>query len=109
MANTENARKNANQVGIVMKAKTFGNPIIPCCGAKTRQDKFCKKPPLKGKKRCKLHGGASTGPRTEQGKARVAAAHFKHGKRSKRYVEQRKKIWAELREIERRMKLDGLI
>ena len=79
------------------------------CSAKTRRGTACQKPPIRGKKRCRLHGGASTGPRTEQGKARVAAAHFKHGKRSKRYVEQRKKIWAELRKIERRMKLDGLL
>ena len=79
------------------------------CQAKTRKGTACQKPPLKGKQRCRLHGGASTGPRTEQGKARIAQAHFKHGRRSKRFVEQRKKIWAELREIERRMRMDGLI
>ena len=28
---------------------------------------------------------------------------------SKEFVEQRAKIWAELREIERRMRMDGLI
>ena len=79
------------------------------CLAKTRQGTACQKPPMKGKKRCRLHGGLSPGPRTAEGKARIAAAHLKHGKRSKRYVEQRKKIWAELRKIERRMKLDGLL
>lgn len=31
------------------------------CGAKTRGGGLCKKSPLIGKKRCKLHGGASTG------------------------------------------------
>ena len=79
------------------------------CNARTRRGTECQKPPMKGKKRCRLHGGLSTGPRTAEGKTRIAAAHFKHGKRSKRFVEQRKKIWAELREIERRMRLDGLI
>ena len=64
---------------------------------------------MKGKKRCKFHGGSSTGPKTAEGKARIAAAHWKHGKRSKRFVEQRKKIWAELRAIERRMRMDGVI
>ena len=79
------------------------------CNARTRRGTECQKNPMKGKKRCRIHGGASTGPRTAEGRARIVAAHFKHGKRSKRFVEQRKKIWAELREIERRMKLDGLI
>ena len=32
-----------------------------CCGAKTRAGTPCKRPPLAGKRRCKLHGGASTG------------------------------------------------
>lgn len=31
------------------------------CGAKTRSGGMCKKPPLKGKTRCRLHGGKSTG------------------------------------------------
>ena len=79
------------------------------CLAKTRRGTACQKPPLLGKTRCRFHGGLSTGPRTKEGKARIAQAHFKHGRRSKEFVEQRAKIWAELREIERRMKLDGLI
>jgi len=29
------------------------------CGAKTRSGKPCQKPPLLGKKRCRLHGGMS--------------------------------------------------
>ena len=57
------------------------------CLAKTRMGIECQKPPLKGKKRCRLHGGASTGPRTAQGRARIAEAHYKHGRRSKKFVE----------------------
>jgi hypothetical protein len=64
---------------------------------------------MKGKKRCRLHGGASRGPRTAEGRARIAAAHYRHGRRSKKFVEARAKIWAELRIVERRMKMDGLI
>ena len=79
------------------------------CLAQTRRDTGCQKPPLRGKTRCRLHGGLSSGPRTEQGKARIAAAHYKHGRRSKKFVEMRAKIWAELRIVERRMKMDGLI
>ena len=79
------------------------------CLAKTRSGTKCQKPPVKGKSRCRLHGGLSTGPRTAEGKARIAASHYKHGKRSKAFTEMRKKIWAELREVEARMRDNGLI
>ena len=79
------------------------------CEAKTRRGTACQKPPLNGKTKCRLHGGLSTGPRTAEGKARIAAAHWKHGRRSKKFVEMRKKIWQELRAIEARMRADGLI
>ena len=91
--------------------KTSVGPDCPSirCGARTRRGTACQKPPLRGKKRCRLHGGLSTGPRTAEGRARIAAAHFKHGRRSKKFVEAPAKIWAELRAIERRMRMDGLI
>ncbi len=31
--------------------------------------------------RCRIHGGASTGPRTPEGLARSTAARWRHGKR----------------------------
>jgi hypothetical protein len=34
----------------------------------------CRNWPVRGKKRCRLHGGLSTGPRTPEGKARTVAA-----------------------------------
>src|SRR3954454_1941915 len=45
------------------------NSTKSICGAKNRQGQPCAKPPLKGKTRCKLHGGATpkgrqTGPMT---------------------------------------------
>ena len=79
------------------------------CLAKTRLGTKCQKPPLKGKKRCRLHGGLSSGPRTAEGRARIAAAHYRHGRRSKRFVQMRAKIWKELRKIEARMRAEGLI
>ena len=79
------------------------------CLAKTRSGTLCAKSPLRGKTRCRLHGGLSSGPKTAEGRARIAAAHYKHGRRSKKFVEMRAKIWAELRIVERRMKMDGLI
>lgn len=70
---------------------------------------MCRRPPIKGKKRCRLHGGLSTGPKTAEGKARIAATHWKHGRRSKKFVEMRKKIWAELRAVEARMREGGYL
>ncbi|WP_363320823.1 helix-turn-helix transcriptional regulator [Roseovarius sp.] len=45
-----------------------------CCGAKTRKGKPCRAKPLPGKRRCKFHGGMSTGPRTPEGRGRIAEA-----------------------------------
>ena len=74
------------------------------CLAKTRSGAPCQKHPVAGRTRCRLHGGLSTGPRSPEGKAACVAAHWKHGRRSKAYVETRKQIWAELRRLEKAMK-----
>ena len=57
--------------------------------------------------RCRLHGGASTGPRTEDGLARLTEARTKHGKftkakraEAKRRAEIGREVCGELREIE---------
>ena len=51
-----------------------GNPnLAPRCGAKTRLGCPCKSPAM-ANGRCRMHGGASTGPNTAEGKARIAAA-----------------------------------
>lgn len=43
------------------------------CGAKSkRSGKPCKRSPAAGRTRCKFHGGASTGARTPEGKAKAA-------------------------------------
>ncbi len=49
------------------------NAAVPeRCGAKTRTGTPCQARRLPSRKRCKWHGGASTGPRTERGKRVVA-------------------------------------
>ena len=57
--------------------------------------------------RCKLHGGASTGPRTKDGLARLTEARTKHGKFTKekraearRFAEQGRQMRGELKELE---------
>jgi hypothetical protein len=46
----------------------------PKCGARTRAGGSCRAPVVRGKSRCRMHGGLSTGPRTAEGKARSFAA-----------------------------------
>ena len=53
--------------------------VIKTCGAKTRSGGLCAKFPIAGKRRCRLHGGMSTGPKTDEGKQRIANAQLKHG------------------------------
>ena len=60
------------------------------CGAKTRSGTPCAKYAVTGKRRCRLHGGASSGPKTAEGRARIAAANTKHG-RYKNWREKRAK------------------
>lgn len=44
------------------------------CGAKTRKGTACRCLSEPGKRRCKFHGGKSTGPRTPEGVERIREA-----------------------------------
>lgn len=48
------------------------------CGAKTRAGTPCKLTGIYGNGRCKLHGGLSTGPKTPEGRAKMADNGRKH-------------------------------
>jgi len=50
------------------------HPARVTCGAKTRKGLPCRAKSEPGRKRCKFHGGMSTGPKTAEGKARIAEA-----------------------------------
>jgi hypothetical protein len=57
-----------------------GNPnSAPRCGARTRSGCPCRAPALRDKLRCRMHGGASTGPRTADGLQRLRDARTVHG------------------------------
>ena len=86
------------------------------CLAKTRGGSLCQKAAIAGKGRCRLHGGASTGPRTVEGRSRIAAANYKHGNRTKeRLAENRERaavnrqIWFALRTQIELMIRDGYL
>jgi glucans biosynthesis protein len=79
-----------------------GNPpgdssTAPRCGARTRGGGACRSPAVRGKRRCRMHGGLSTGPRTPEGLERSRRARWLHGRYS---VETRRRRAAL---IERRM------
>ena len=104
--------KTVNHAELIQagKATRFG-PGWPGtrCLAKTRRGTLCQNPAIGGRTRYKLHGGKSTGPKSVEGKARVAAANTRHGRRSKAHVEKVKAINAELRQLTCELKRDGLI
>ena len=64
--------------GVLLNIPSQG-PIGPWekCGAKTRKGTACRAKALPGKTRCRFHGGLSTGPRTDQGRRRIAEAQRK--------------------------------
>jgi hypothetical protein len=51
----------------------------PRCGARTRRGTPCGAPALRGRARCRLHGGASSGPSTKAGLNRMRRAVTRHG------------------------------
>jgi hypothetical protein len=66
------------------------------CGAKTRGGHPCGRPagwgtPHPGSGRCKLHGGLSTGPKSTEGKKKIAANAIKHGGYSDKILSEHEK------------------
>ena len=77
------------------------------CEALTRRGTLCQRPGTKQNGRCRLHGGRSTGPRTEDGVARLVASKTTHGRttkaeraKAKRRAEVGRQAIGELKDIE---------
>jgi hypothetical protein len=70
--------RKGNTIGMVTRFEPDGPGAR--CGAKTQSGEPCKKASMKGRSRCRNHGGCATGPRTEAGRVRIAAAHIRHGR-----------------------------
>jgi hypothetical protein len=62
------------------------------CGARSKQNEHrpCRQPAMRDKKRCRLHGGKSTGPKTPEGRERIAESKFKHGMYTKAAMMERR-------------------
>ncbi|MDF1856491.1 HGGxSTG domain-containing protein [Pseudooceanicola sp.] len=71
-------------LGTVTRARgeVLGNTDLPVvttranwrCGARTRKGTPCRARAMPGKTRCRFHGGLSTGPKTREGRERIAEA-----------------------------------
>ena len=77
------------------------NPMLasPRCGAKTRAGGSCCAPAMRGKRRCRMHGGTpgSGAPRRNQNARR-------HGQFTKNAIAERKQIQALLGEARKLLK-----
>ena len=86
------------------------------CRAKTRRGTACQRPANKKNGRCRLHGGQSTGPKTAEGRAKIAAANTTTGQHTKAKIARRqedakvaKELRNRLRVIEQNLKACGVI
>ena len=73
----------------------------PRCGAMKRRKKTPCGSPAMANGRCRIHGGTSTGPKTQEGIERIRMTHWKHGRRSAEAIRRRKEGVALRREIKR--------
>ena len=82
---------------------TLGGRIrCPRCQAQSKRTKQqCRSPAIRGKRVCKVHGGRSTGPRTQQGRNLCGAAKTLHGRETRGIRAKRQQALAELRQLER--------
>ena len=80
-----------------------------CNAMSKRTRQRCGNPAIKGKTKCKFHGGRSTSSRTPEGKARQIAANTIHGRETRTIREERSAKLAELYEIEKKMRSMDMI
>ena len=89
---------------------TLGGRIrCPRCQAKSKRTKQqCRSPAIRGKRCCRIHGGKSTGPRTQQGRNLCGAAKTLHGRETRAIRAKRQQVLAELKLLKRMGKGAGV-
>lgn len=80
-----------------------------CAAMSKRTGVQCRAVAIKGKTKCRAHGGRSTGPKTAAGKARIAAAHLLHGRETRKARDERSQGLARLLELEAEARRLGMI
>ena len=80
------------------------------CNAKSKRTGVqCRAPAATGKSKCRFHGGASTGPKTEQGRQRCAEAKTIHGNETRKARADRSEAMRRLRLLEELGHLLGIM
>jgi hypothetical protein len=91
---------------------TAGSRItcLRCTAISTRTGEQCGRPALKSSRtqKCQFHGGRGSGPKTAEGKARIAAANTKHGEYSNAARREVSAALARLIQLEDAMYLLGM-
>jgi hypothetical protein len=81
-----------------------------CTAQSSRTKLQCGRPALKTSKTqvCQFHGGRGSGPKTEAGRSRIAAAHYKHGESTKAARAEFSKASAKLNQLEDALYILGI-
>jgi hypothetical protein len=84
---------------------------LRCTARSSRTGLQCGRPALKSSrsKKCAIHGGRSTGPKTAEGKARIAALHTVHGDETRAKRAERSAASARLSQLEDAAYLLGMM
>ena len=91
-----------NNLHIEQTIQTLGGRIT-ChrCQAQSKRTKLqCAAPAVSGKRVCRTHGGASTGPKTTEGRQRCAEARTKTGTETRKARTERALAMRRLRVLE---------
>ena len=83
---------------------------LRCTALSTRTKEQCGKPALKSSKtqKCQFHGGRSTGPKTAEGRQRIADAQTVHGRDTKAARLERSRGSLRLAQLEDAMHVLGM-
>jgi hypothetical protein len=86
------------------RLQTAGGRIecLRCTARSKRTGLQCGRPALKSSKtqKCDFHGGRSSGPKTQDGKDRIAAAHTIHGRETREQRAERSATSARISQLE---------
>jgi hypothetical protein len=82
---------------------------LQCRARSKRTQKQCRAPAMRGRSVCRTHGGKSTGPKTAEGRAIIAAAKTLHGRETRQIRQERSSELAHLAALEDLARALGMI
>ena len=86
----------------------FGRFSCSQCKAKSKRSGVrCRAPAVKGKSVCRMHGGNSTGPKTQEGRRLSGTAKWVHGAASRKIRQEHKVAMLGLRALEQSALING--